>query len=277
MGHCPCGTCAPRDVWLVYGNPADIHSRDMVGVAGVPTRSTGEQTLLLAISFIHIPTLRTRPGGVARVHQNQPHPRPLRLVGDLLSQIVEAPGIPLPPLALSNRYPLQDTLQVLQGNPATGVFRPLHQLLRNPMIFLPALLQQALGRLRALALQAAQPVDLPARVPVRIAVHGDVLHPQVHTQVTVRLCRRRRFLLTGSQQVELSPRFLSSSASCLSPPKGDPLPSPDSPDRDALSFQVVRQDPAIEGNRTRGLEGPLHLVVQLHRDHFSLVVRKRLM
>jgi hypothetical protein len=265
---------------LVYGNPADIHSIDRVGVAGEPARSTGEQTLRLAIGSIHMPTLRTGPGSVARVHQDQRDPCPLRLVGDPLSQIKETPGVVLPPLAFSNRYPVPDALQILQGNPATGVFRPLHQFLRNPMVFLPgkppfllpAFLQQAFGRLRALALQAAaqlamalpQPVDLPARIPVRIAVDSNVFHPQVHAQVTVHL--------TGSQQVEdslhqaqvaLPALPLQQFQLSLAGGKGDPLTSPDRPDRDGSSFQILSQDPAVEGNRARGFEHTLRLVVHL--------------
>jgi hypothetical protein len=256
----------------------------MVGVAGVPTRSTGEQTLRLAIGSIHIPTLRAGPGGIARVHQDQRNARPLRFVGNLLSQIEETPGMVLPPLAFSNRYPIPDALQILQGHPATGVFRPLHQFLRDPMVFLPgkppfllpAFLQQAFGRLCALALQAAaqlelalaQPVDLPARIPVRIAVGGDVLHTQVYSQIAVHFHRRRRFHLTGSQQIELSSHQAQVTRPALSQlplpgGKGNPLTTPDGPDRDGSSFQVISQDPAIESDRSIGFERALGLVVEL--------------
>jgi hypothetical protein len=275
MEHYPCSGGALRDVWLVYGNPADIHSSDRVGVAGVPARSTEEQTLRLSIGSIHIPTLRTGPGSVARVHQDQRNPCPLRLVGNLLSQIEETPGMLLPPLAFSNRYPVPDALQILRGNPAAGVFRPLHQFLRNPMIFLPgkppfllaALLQQTFGRLPTLALQAAaqlemalsQPVDLPARVLVRIAVDSDVLHAQVH------LRRCRSFHITGSQQAKVTLPALPRQQFQLplAGGQGDPLPSPDRPNRDASSFQIISQDPAVEGNRPGGSEHARRLMIEL--------------
>lgn len=90
----------------------------------------------LAIAFVHTPTLRTGSGDVVQIDEHDRNAGSRRFVSDLLSQVIETPGMVLSPLAFTNRYPLTDALQVLQSKPATGVFRPLHQLLRDPMIFL---------------------------------------------------------------------------------------------------------------------------------------------
>jgi hypothetical protein len=122
---------------LVYSNPADVHSSDRIRTAGEATADAGEKTLRSSIGSIHTATLRTGSGGVAWIDENDRDAHPRRLVGNFLPQLMETPGMVLSPLAFTNRCPFPDALQILQGHPATGgVFRPLHQFLRDPMVFL---------------------------------------------------------------------------------------------------------------------------------------------
>ena len=51
---------------------------------------------------------------------NEPHAGPLGLVGQELAELGEGPGVQRGPLGLAKPYPLADSRQLLDSDPASG-------------------------------------------------------------------------------------------------------------------------------------------------------------
>jgi len=204
-------------MWPVYGGPTrNVASRDVVGESSEPAGHTGEEGLRLPVGFIHRPAGRARPAGVLRVHQDHRDPRQSCFVTDEGPQLPEGPAMQRRPLAATNREPIADAREVLQGNRPTGVFRGGDEGLADAMVgvggespFLPRpLLEQALRCLRALPLELlaqppvamAQAVQMPRRVNASIRIHGDVRHAQIHAKGIVKVSRLGVLHFTGRQQ-----------------------------------------------------------------------------
>src|SRR5258707_3119939 len=60
-------------------------------------------------------TVATRPTRVSGINQMHRDPCPSRLVGDVLAELKEGPGMPLIAMLVSNRCPLSNPTQVFEG------------------------------------------------------------------------------------------------------------------------------------------------------------------
>ena len=220
------------------------------------------------------------------VHGNT---RSLCLVGDELAQLVEGPTMQRCSLTATNFYPLTDTLEVFQGNGATGALRSFNDAFRDNMVnvagkttFLaPPLLEQPAGRLGTLTLQSlaqlampvAQAVDLPAGVGVAIRVSSDIDYAQVATEHALHVTRRQLFDIAGGEQIECSINVgeitLALSVGkqlplVLAADERDGLATGNRPDRDGASSKVPAQNAVVIGDAAhraeRALCGPVEFV-----------------
>lgn len=240
------------------------------------------------ITLIHAAAYRASSAGIPGVNQNDRNTSNSRLVLDFLPEIVERPGVVLSPLSLANSYPFADTLEIFKCNPASGVFRSLHQLFGDAVVhvfgkatfFAAAFLEQAFGRLRAFGLQfrsepgitVAYPVHLSAGVAIPVAVRGDVLHAEINAEKLSDIFFLRRFNITGGEQVEL-PVYVDKIAFttlagekfplAFSADKGYLLPTTNCPDRDFRLREIVGQDAIVKCNRAKRAEYPFGFAVNL--------------
>lgn len=145
----------------------DDPSGVQVCVSGITTTCTKELRLTLPISLINTSTYRTSPTGIPRINWNDKNTSKFGLVLNEGSELSECPRVDDSPLALPNRYPFADTLEVLNGDATMGVFSPSHQLFRDAMVDVSletafpstSLLQQPLRGFGALALELRPELD----------------------------------------------------------------------------------------------------------------------
>src|SRR5216110_6405 len=104
------------------GPACDIARTDVVGGRGVSTRLADELGLRPAVGLVAMPTLRTGPRRVPWVHQDEGDPGNLALVRHERAELKERPSAVSRALALPNRYPVANPLEVFEGDGATGVF-----------------------------------------------------------------------------------------------------------------------------------------------------------
>ncbi len=208
-------------VRLIDSSPVrNIARRDVVGEPGVSAGHTGKGTLIGTIALIDNPTCGTRLRSIARVNGSDRHTGQLRLVLDLLPQVVKCPTVQLSPVRLASRYPAAAACQVFDGDPASGVFGALYKLLADAVVhvrreaglFPAALPEQAFGRVRALLLKCcpqpcvavAQAVQVGARIVRPVAVGRNVRHAGIDPEIPVNVFRLWGFDLTGNEQVEIT-------------------------------------------------------------------------
>src|SRR5258708_37302665 len=107
-------------------------------------------------------TVATRPTRVSGINQMHRDPCPSRLVGDVLAELQEGPGMPLIAMLVSNRCPLSNPTQVFEGECLARDGGCSNQGLRDTVIHIPLkaaflvriLAQAALGILGVDLLQA---------------------------------------------------------------------------------------------------------------------------
>ncbi len=172
----------------------------------------------MAVGFLTMSTGRTGPAGMARVHQDQAHTSPGRLVGEELPQVSEGPGMPLVALLSSNRCPLSDACQVFQRECLARYEGFLDQSLADAVVDVslkaalsPAhLLQAPLGRLgtdlleylAALVGALAHSAHLRAGKGLAVAIGGQIHDAQVHAQMLPIIVRQGwRGLALGDMQI----------------------------------------------------------------------------
>jgi len=176
--------------------------------------------LRLTISFINRATLRTGTRSVERVNQCYQHARQLRLVLDKLSQLIERPGVVLPPLATANCGPISNTDQVFQSDTAIGVFSLCNNTLTDNVVdvgrktgfFTGTLLEKARGSLRPLRLKFApefsvafsETIDLIPGVGLPVRVGGDIHNAQVNAKELRRVIGGRFLDLAHLVKVEIA-------------------------------------------------------------------------
>jgi len=140
----------------------DVNSTNIICGSGITAFDTGEDFLGLSISFVHIITLRTPPGGVPGIDRNHRNTLQKGLVCDKTSQLIERPFSESFPLALSNSYSLPDALEIFKGNRPMGAFCLGNNTFGNNVIrvFLESaftarkFLEMPLGRLRSFLLKS---------------------------------------------------------------------------------------------------------------------------
>jgi len=157
---CPCSITF---VCPVYSGPARNVSRcDMVGGPGESARYTVEQVPRLAVGLSDVAARRTGSACVARIDLFEGDAGKPALIGDLLLEVVECPGMQDAPLAFASRDAGADALQILKSNSSSGAFSRGANLFGNLVVdvageamFPPAQpAQYPLGAARAFSLEA---------------------------------------------------------------------------------------------------------------------------
>lgn len=170
--------------------------------------------------FIDATTFRTGARGVAGVNMDDLHAITPRLVRDLLLKVINCPAMQSGSLRLSNRYPVANTTQVFQGDPALSALSLNHDAFADTVVGVPGksvfltrqFLESSLGRLGAFLLQLVSAssvamtymVDVAGLVRLAVTVHRDIDNTPVYTQKRLHLLGRWFFNLAGRQQVPLA-------------------------------------------------------------------------
>ena len=203
-------TSSTSQVWQVYGYPADINGRGAIRWASEPTGYARESVSVRVVAFLAVPTLRTRPAGIARVYEENRHSGELRFVDDKLPQLSKAPWVQRPPLRPSNPYPGVNPLQVLESDATSGALSRADYAFGDgvirvgchPPFFSLALLEELFCRLAQLRLKSrpdagvavSKTTKLATGVGLPVRVDGDILDTEVHPEPVFRLTGRRRFV-----------------------------------------------------------------------------------
>src|SRR5579863_315017 len=182
------------------------------------TRNTLKHFLGRTVCFRNMTTLTAFLRRVMGVNRHHAHAVPLRLVFDELAQLPKRPGMQDSALALPNRYPLADALEIFQSDTPFGALRRRNQSFADAVVgirgkppFTPtAFLQQTLRRLGVLLLQlGAQATEPRAHIGDVVALHhlairgsGDVLNAQIHTNELTGLCGVWLRDINRDQQIE---------------------------------------------------------------------------
>lgn len=226
--------------------------------------------------------------GVARVNRDDRHACEGGFVLDKLAKLVERPVRVSCPLLAPNRYPVTDTLEVFEGDPAPGVLRGLHDTLADAVVgvCLVALLlagylaELALGRPRPLALEVAAAVlvlaalvfNLLAAVLLAVAVCREVDDAEVDAEESANVFWRWRLDFAGDEQVELAadvaqvglaPVALQQLALALTTQVRHALATLKRPDTHHLLVGAEAEDAVIVGERAARLEGAPGSFVEL--------------
>jgi len=227
-------------------------------------------------------------GGVAWVNEFDQHTRKLSLVFDKLPELVERPGVVLPPLALANRDAVSYPLEVFKGDTSTAVFSLRNNTLGNHVIDMGSkaslltrtLLKKSFRCLRIFGLKFTsqlgmalpQPIDLPPRVGFTIGVGGNVHYPQVNAKKLANFAGRRFFhladlvkikLTVTIYQVGLAITVLKQRELTFASNKGNRKPTSDCPDRDGLRAEFPGEDTLVVSNAAVSLEHSQGLPVEL--------------
>ena len=276
-------------VWLVDGNPArDVAGSDVVGVAGETALDAQKGGLALTVGLGGVTASGALPRGVLGVNEHDGDACNLRLVNDLLLQIIERPSMVLSPLATSNRYPFAYTLELFKGDAAPGVFCLLNYTLGDAVIhvfskaslFAAALLHHLVSRFRPRGLQLAsklgmslaKSIDVASGEPVPVTVRGNVLDAKVNTKEPLDLSWGGSLNITGGEQIELAAdqaqvRFstlgLKQSQLVFAANKRDVLTPASGPNRDLLPVEHPRQDAVVIGNRAAKVKRALLVLARL--------------
>lgn len=278
-----------RDVWAAYSAPAaNVDSRDVVGQSRETARHTGENSLRGSIAFVDVPAGRAGARSIARVNRHYWHTGQPRLVLDKGAKLKERPAMQRGSLSATSRYPFADTLEVFEGNPATGVLRDSHDALADrvvgvggkPALFAGQLLEAAARRLCALALQPGAQAAVTvahvfhgaAAVDGPVAVSGDVDDAQVHAQEVVYLRGRRLVHFADLMQVEraapvdqirLALHKRQQGKLALARDERNSLPPVHRPNGNGLRIQSPRQDTFVIGDAAVRVKRSLPLAVEL--------------
>lgn len=263
--------CGIRDVRPIDCGPAgDITRRDVIGAASEAARNTEEGILRTTICFINTTADRTGSGSVARVNEYQRHTGQSGFVFDKGTQLIERPRMQLASLRLTNPYPVTDTAEVFQSDPAFGVFSLIHKLLADLVVhigckapFLAGEVLEATARgLRTFRLQpcaypvvaTAQAAHVVAGVERAVTVNGDIGNAKIDAEIAVNVNRFRLVNVACGQQVKLAAHIaeVGLAASGLDQfhiarpgHERDSDASPKRPERNGLLFETVGKNTVI--------------------------------
>jgi len=241
-----------------------------------------------SIALVDVPAGRAGARGVTGINRNHRHACQPCLVLDKGPELEERPAMQRGSLSATNRYPIADTAQVFESDPASGVLRGSHDALANRVVgvggktalFARQLLEAASRRLCALALQpgaqaavaVADVVHGAAAVPHSVAVGGDVDNTQVHAQEVVNLLGGRLVHFADLMQVELATAVdqiclalhkRQQSKLALARDERDGLPPADRPDAHGLLGQLPSQDALVVGDAAVRVKHALPLAIEL--------------
>jgi len=203
-----------------YGPGADVPCRDVVGRPSVPARDARKPIPCRPVRLGAVPAFGTGLARVRRVDGHQQHPSKRCLVLEEGTLLEEGPAMQTCSLSASGRYPVANTLEILQGNAAAGAFCLLHESLADPMVDVSPETSLSSGNLPELPLRRPGPsslqvasavgvgtpdaVDIVARVDLSITVGGEVDDTQVHTEEVVRLDHGALSDLAGNDEQPLA-------------------------------------------------------------------------
>ena len=207
-----------RDVWSIDWDPADVNGIDVIRGSSEPALLTAEAIPVRSISPGDIATAWTGTAGVPRVNKHDGNPRESSLILHEASELVECPRVVYVTLASPNRYPLADTLQILEGYPAFGVLRlrddPLGDHVVDigckPMLLSTSLPEQPVSGLGSPALKptpllrisSPESVKMSPDVCVSISIYSDVLDAKVDTKILLGVKRLRLRGVDSSCKIE---------------------------------------------------------------------------
>ncbi len=277
-----------RQVWPVYGGPADVNGSDVVGCSREATRHAAKRVSIRTIAPLAMPTFGTRSGSVSGIDKENRNSGELRFVLDKAPKLRERPTMQRAPLAASSRNPLANALQVFEGNATIRVLRLAHDALgdcmvymsSHPFFFLASLLQKALGcsalfRLKPIAhagVTMTQTSKLSTAIDLPVRVSRDVLDAEVNPNPTLGCAGPWLLDLYRSEQVPLAfPIYkvgLASTEAQHTPSsfvanEPDALTAAHGPDGDLRV--VVTEDAVVVGYRAERLESALPRLVELVR------------
>jgi len=183
-----------------YGGPAGDHPGSVgIRVHRETTSGATESRLVGTVSLFGVSASGTLPAAIPRLYGNQADTCQLCLVLQKRPQLSERPTMQNSPLLPCSPYPVADSRQFLNGNPAPGAFCGGNDLLRNNVVdvfgkaalFAGKFLQPPLGRAGLLGLQfGAEPAlavpnrfDLAPAIQVAVRRRSALLrdrHPRNH-------------------------------------------------------------------------------------------------
>jgi hypothetical protein len=192
------------------GPSTDDRCRCKVGRSVVPAVDAPELVTSRTIPLVDMPAVGAFPTAVAGIDVRVEHDTvTLTAVSDEQAKLVEGPRVVRPTLAVSNRCPVANSLEIFKGYPTTGVFRFTHQGLRNDVVdvgsespfFMSTTLQQSFCGFRPFRLQLAAQAgvtfaersDVSAGKHLAIAVDGKVLDAKINPDESLGFGRSRLF------------------------------------------------------------------------------------
>jgi hypothetical protein len=192
----------------------------MIGMPLEPTSHASELGLTPPVPLVDHATLGTCLARVSRIHELKRYARKKRLVGQVRPKLKERPsGMPRT-LALPNRYPGSDPLEVFKSDSASGVSGLVDNAFADPMVLdgtkpgllARNLLEPSFGTLGAASLKSlpmiriplANGLDLFPRIRFPVRVEGKVADPQIHSEPAFRIHGRTVRDIDGHKQVELA-------------------------------------------------------------------------
>ena len=211
-----------RRVRLHDSSPTrNVSGSENIGGASEPAGKATKVVSGGTVSFVDMSTVGTGPRCVARINQPHRHTGHRRLVGDEHPELMERPRMQVGTLSASNRYPVADTLEVFEGDTASGVFGFTDQSLADAVVhiscepsFLSATLaKQPLGGLCFLGLQALAQRKVAAANSTKsltgmhgaIGVGSDVYHSKIDAQPFRRLAHIGRVRnIDNDREIELA-------------------------------------------------------------------------
>ncbi|HEX8983075.1 MAG TPA: hypothetical protein VF792_09920 [Ktedonobacterales bacterium] len=113
---------------------ADVDCGIIVRIQREATSLAKELRLRFAIRLLTMPTGATRAARVSGVYQMDRNPGPRCLVGDVLAQLIERPGMPLIAMFVSNRCTLSYSGQIFESDCLARYGGFLHQGLADAMV-----------------------------------------------------------------------------------------------------------------------------------------------
>jgi hypothetical protein len=254
------------------------------------THDTTELGLAFAIAAFGMPTCATSLAGVGRIDKRYWHTCSLRFVADKRSQLAEGPIAMSRSLLPCNPCPRSDALEILKDKRTLRAFGFSNQPLADVVIgiFVKAplatseLTQAAFGRLRSDLLERltahqiplAAALDLLARKRFTVAVGRQIDNAQIDAQDTRDIDRLGRLDFASNEQIPFATdqrqigfpalgrkQFTLASAT----DEREDLPPIKRPDRNFRTFQVIRENAIVIGNRTQRRKRPLQLPIPFVR------------
>lgn len=292
-----------RAVWVVYSTPTtNIDRRDVIGKTDESARYTGEQTLVRTVGFIDVTAGGASPAGVARINRHNGDADALRLVLNLLAQVVKRPAREHSAPRLTSRDPLADMRQFFQRNPATSALCLRYDLFADDVVgmvgktaFLPRqFLQTAACAKRPFDLQLAPEsavtetdiIDGAGAVDLPVTVNGDIDYAEINAKKALHIDQRILWNVASRVQKPLAFAVDQIGLALLIRQQRPMVSASDErnsqtpayrPDRNALVGKSPVEDAAVVGDAAVRLErSPRRLVLFVSINHLADTAHRHL-